>query len=387
MSQPDYISLAFVQQLMQEHAPQKSIRVQAVEQFGMDNSASILALLTAGRTGSMIGHVAIKVNYEEEGIPQVRRMVMKIKPHGSEIAEALNGLAQACGEPLAGVYNAYKEKTGFQQTHTREQEVYKKLAPASSPEIFGLYTDNRQQVYVILMEYLEEVELLNSVMQPALWTSKHIEEALSAMAAWHASMLNTSATLNMHLWEDAPSMQYMQELTPLWHALLDHAATRFPALYSTERVQLLREAIGSIQDRWRFLDGLPKTLVHNDCNPRNSCFKIAGGKKKFCLYDWELCTFHIPQYDVVELLCFVLDEGSYGLRPGYIEFYRQQLHQHTGSYTDKQAFNKELQFAALDFALHRMGMYMMAHTVSPYPFMPRVVNSLFDTISKSQSDA
>lgn len=381
MMQPDYFSAAFVQRLMQEHQPQKDIAVKAVERFDIDNSASILAVLTAAKTLRTIGHFGITVTYREDGAERVRKMVMKIKPHGTDIVNMLNGLAQACGGGLAGVYNTYKAKTGFQQTHAREQEVYKKLSPTLSPHIYGLLTDDMQEVYVILMEYLGDVELLNSVMQPALWTDTHIKTALAQLAAWHASMLHTTATLDMRLWNDTPSLPYMTELTPLWQALLNHAAFRFPGLYTKERVQLLRIAIDDIPERGKLLGSLPKTLVHNDCNPRNACFKNTDGTKKFCLYDWELCTFHIPQYDIVELLCFVLDETRYGLRAGYIEFYRQQLNRHTGSYTDAALFNHELQLAAYDFALHRIGMYMMAHTIGPYPFLPRVVESLFDCLN------
>jgi thiamine kinase-like enzyme len=330
----------------------------------------------------MVGHFGIEVTYEQDGTEQVRRMVMKIKPHGNEIVEMLNSLAQVCGGKLADVYNTFKSRTGFQQTHTREQEIYKKLAPCFTPEIFGLRTDHINEVYVILMEYLENVELLNSVMQPEQWSDQHIKITLSQMAQWHASMLNTTATLNMQLWDDVPSLAYMQQLTPLWQALLDNASINFPELYTNERVQLLQHAIDNISDRWRVLEALPQTFIHNDCNPRNSCFKKAGTKQLFCLYDWELSTFHIPQYDVVEFLSFVIDADRYNLRADYIEFYRRELSKHTGAYTDARVFNAELEMAAYDFALHRIGMYMMAHTVSPYRFLPRVVNSLFDMISK-----
>lgn len=380
MMQPDYFSPVFVQRMMQEYQPQKAIAVKAVERFDIDNSASILAVLTAAKTRRAIGHFGLKVTYREGSAERVRKMVMKIKPHGTEIVNMLNGLAQACGGQLAGVYDTYKTKTGFQHTHAREQEVYKKLSPPFGPHIYGLLTDDEHGVYAILMEYLDDVELLNSVMQPALWTGTHIKAALVQLAAWHASMLFTTADLDMRLWDDAPSLSYMQELAPLWQALLDHAAFRFPRLYTKERAQLLRIAIDGIPGRWGVLAGLPKTLVHNDCNPRNACFKAVNGVKKFCLYDWELCTFHVPQYDIVELLCFVLDENRYGLRAGWIEFYRQELSRHTGSYTDAAQFNYEFQLAAYDFALHRIGMYMMAHTISPYPFLPGVVESLFDCL-------
>ena len=34
------------------------------------------------------------------------------------------------------------------------------------------------------------------------------------------------------------------------------------------------------------------------------------------------------------------------------------------------------------FGLHRLGMYLMAHALSPYPYLPRVVASYFDTLAQ-----
>ena len=127
---------------------------------------------------------------------------------------------------------------------------------------------------------------------------------------------------------------------------------------------------------------MPKTLVHNDLNPRNTCFKLVEGAPVFCVYDWELATYHVPQYDVIELLCFVLDADRYHLRLIYLEFYRNALHELTGLCADKEVFSRGAELAAYDFGLHRLGMYMMAHSVSPYPFLPRVVNSYFDTLTQ-----
>jgi aminoglycoside phosphotransferase (APT) family kinase protein len=175
----------------------------------------------------------------------------------------------------------------------------------------------------------------------------------------------------------------MQQLTPLWEALLTNAS-RSAGLYSASRVQELRQAIDQIPTYWAALDAMPKTLIHNDFNPRNTCFKTVGGELQLCAYDWELATYHVPQYDVVEFLSFVLDEERYALRLGYLEHYRQALHTLTGSYADADEFRTGAGYAALDFGLHRLGMYMMAHTVSPYPFLPRVVNSYFDTLAQLQ---
>jgi len=375
-----YFSKDFVQQLMQNHKPGESITVSNIVMLDVDNSASILAVLASARTDKVIGHFGMEVTFTKNGEQQVRQMVMKIKPHGLEIVDMLSMLAQACGGELAPVYEEFKSLTGFQHTHLKEQEIYSKLQPSFTPEIFGLYTDNENQVYIILMEYLQDVQLLNSVMSPEQWSDEHIKSTLTRMARWHNEMLNTSANLDLNLWDDAPSLQYMTGLLPLWQTLLNNAADKNPELYYASRISVMQEAINNIGVYWQQLDALPKTLIHNDLNPRNSCFKIIKDKMQFCLYDWELATFHIPQYDVVEFLCFVLDEDRYEKRQQYLEFYRKELNALTGKYEDAELFKNEFYLAAFDFGIHRLGMYMMAHAVSPYPFLPRVVNSYFDTV-------
>ena len=385
MTQPDYLSPPLIERMMRTYTPDKDIRVVSCRPLTIDNSASILTVLTAGQSQHVIGHFGLLVTYELAGQRQSRRMVLKVKPHGNEIVAMLQSLAHACGGTLADVYPAYKRLTGFQHAYMRELEVYGKLPSDLYPELFGLYADHEHGTYLILMEYLEEVELLNSVMTPELWSDRHIRRALSQMAVWHARHLGKTLPVDPAYWTDVPSTAYMVSLTPLWKALLQNAAEKFPELYGPDRVTWLQEVIEAIPDYWPELERMPKTLVHNDLNPRNACFKVAGGSLDFCVYDWELATYHVPQYDVAELLCFVLDADRYPLRLDYLEFYRTKLHQLTGLYADERAFRRGFELAALDFGLHRLGLYMMAHAVSPYPFLPRVVNSYFDTLAQLRS--
>ncbi|WP_187261153.1 aminoglycoside phosphotransferase family protein [Pontibacter beigongshangensis] len=379
-----YFTAPFIQQLMREHAPAQNITVHKVTPIPVDNSASILVVLTAGSTDKFMGHFGLEVTYEANGIAEKRRMVLKAKPHGDEIVTMLNTLAQLCGGELAAVYPQYKALTGFQHTHMRELEVYGKLPNHLSPEIYGLRAEPEHGVYLILMEYLEEVELLNAVMQPQKWTDAHIRTALKQIALWHAAHLERQLPLDKTHWTDVPSKAYMLQLEPLWQALLQNAADKFPDLYTPARVALLQHAIDNLPAYWQELEQMPKTFIHNDLNPRNTCFRRYGSEFEFCVYDWELSTWHVPQYDVVELLSFVLDAEKYDLREEYLEFYRQELHHLTGQFEDKALFAKGFYLAAYDFGLHRLGMYMMAHSVSPYPFLPRVANSFFNTLEQAQ---
>ena len=362
------------------------VQVLRCEPFELDNSASILATLTsAGMAEKSIGHFGVAVTYVQRGKEHTRRLVLKVKPHGNAIVEMLAGLAQACGDPLAAVYPAYKKRSGFQHTHRQEGKVYGELSSPLFPRLFGLYEEEEKEQFLILMECLEEVALLNSVMQPEDWTDAHIRAALEQIAAWHATYLVKPLPLTEGAKADAPGKEYMQALTPLWEALLQNAAAGSPDLYPAERVAKMQSVIASIPDYWEALEAMPKTLIHNDLNPRNTCFKTNAGKLLFCVYDWELSTAHVPQYDVVEFLSFVLDADRYHLRPEYIEFYRKALAQHTEAYAGKALFYEALKGAAYDFGLHRLGMYMMAHRIGPYPFLPRVVESYFNMLEQLEA--
>ena len=376
MTPENYFTPAFIQSVMQPRCPKTDIVVKRVRRFDIDNSASILVTLTSGTSHQPMGHFGLDVDLLENGQPQTRRMVMKMKPHGREISAMLNGLAQLCGDPLARVYAGFQERTGFQHTHRRELEVYQKLSDPILPDIYGCHVDHDQECYLFLMEYLGEATLLNSVMQPHRWSDEHIKSALSHIARWHAKYLLQPPDLDTQGWSDTHTPDYMQQLSPLWDALLTHAQRHLPDLYTSDRVAFLRRAVTQLSAYQAERQAMPTTLVHNDMNPRNACFKGA----QFCLYDWELATFHLPQYDVVEFLCFVLDQDRYAQREHYLEHYRTVLHQHTALFSDKQAFLRGFQLAALDFGLHRLGLYNMAHSVSPYPFLPRVIASYFDTI-------
>lgn len=380
VTEVDFLSPAFLEQMIRARTPQQTVQVRAVAPVPLDNSASILVTLTSGQSTKTIGHFGLMVTLEVDGQTQVHPMVLKVKPHGREISAMLGGLAQLCGGELAEVYPRVATLTGFQHTHQRELEVYQLPAANPMPRIWGVYANEEKEIYCVLMEYLQDVTLLNSVMAPHLWTDQHLRTALAQLAAWHARHLSTAEALPN--WPDQPSAAYMQEMSPLWEALLTNAATRFPALYSPSRVALLRAAIQQIPANWAWQELRPKTLVHNDMNPRNTCFKVRQGVLELCAYDWELATYHVPSYDVIELLCFVLDEDRYHLRNHYLEYYRHILHHLTGLYADATEFRREASYAALDFGLHRLGLYLMAHSVGPYPFLPRVVESYFDTLAQ-----
>ena len=113
------------------------------------------------------------------------------------------------------------------------------------------------------------------------------------------------------------------------------------------RVELLKLVIENIPHFWSKYSTAPKTLTHNDCNPRNICIKnpAGGGTLKeppsetfpysdtrtTCIYDWELARVDLPQHDVAEFLAFTLPvDTDMGTRLELIEFYRKHFELYGG---------------------------------------------------------
>lgn len=372
MSAPNpYLRPAHIQTLMRQWHKQ-NVEVLAVEPYDIDNSASILVTLTSLQSEQLIGHFGLRVHYQDTAGEHFQNMVLKVKPHGRDISGMLSGLAQMSEAELGQVYAQYAERTGFYNTHLRELEVYSKLPQPLQPTIFGILAMPEHESYQILMEDLTGKELLNTVMEPEQWTDKHIRKALSSLAAWHAYAHQHVGLLQHEHYADTSGAHYLKALQPLWEVLLEKGAERFPAQYPPALVAQLQHALAHLDALEATWATLPKTLIHNDANPRNSCFREDGS---FCLYDWELACFELPVYDAVEFLSFVLHEQNQRHLPDYLRFYQSELAAVWPFWEDNAAFKLSLEWSAVHFGLHRLGMYMMAHAVAPYPFLNRVMHN------------
>ena len=114
---------------------------------------------------------------------------------------------------------------------------------------------------------------------------------------------------------------------------------------------IIKRAFDLIPSLWSILEQAPRTLVHNDCSPRNICLRIptadtkslttASDEESFkktgvpysddrslCMYDWECAYAGAPQHDVVEFLSFT--PTTHSVRKELIEFYRHHLEYYSG---------------------------------------------------------
>ena len=157
-----------------------------------------------------------------------------------------------------------------------------------------------------------------------------------------------------------------------------HAWSEFPEWFTEEELESFQRLVESVSDWWSEIDALPKTLIHNDFNPRNLAFRGGeGGELRLCAYDWELATIHIPQRDLAELLAFVLSaDASMEDVTHYVEFHRQALERYTGTSLDAEQWRRGYALSLRDFMVNRLAHYMMANTFQSYAFLERVVGTL-----------
>ena len=168
----------------------------------------------------------------------------------------------------------------------------------------------------------------------------------------------------------------MQDMAPLWTAILHHNAKQFGAIFTPPRVERLSRAIERIGPLWQEMEEAPRTLIHNDFNLRNICLRRTGDDFRLCAYDWELSTLHVPQRDVCELLSFVLPPGTpRATRKEYLEFYRLALEEASGLSFDPDQFERIHDLACVDFAINRLALLAIAQGLNVYEFLPRVLHS------------
>jgi len=364
----DFLNKPHLSQLLKaQYGP--SVEVLSVEPYKIDNSASILVTLTAQQTTRRIGHFGLDLRWVREGTEQHDRLVLKVKPPGSEIAEMLAGLANACDPALGSVYAKHSSTTGFSNTHIREVEVYSKLPHEIQPKLLGFALDQEQEKYELLIEDLSGCTLLNSVMDVDQWSDVHLHRALGDIANWHVYAKERTNVLSQAAWADTDSSDYYLQEAPLWDTLLQTNQKHFPEFYSSGVFEALCSGLNRIEDFSSIFNALPKTLIHNDANPRNACFREDGS---FCLYDWELSCSHVPVYDVIELLSFVLEENRFDQIEELLDHYRKQLSEKWEVWGNDELWQQSLRLAWYTFGWHRLGMYTMAHAVAPYSFLPRV---------------
>ncbi|MGB2247807.1 MAG: phosphotransferase, partial [Alcanivorax sediminis] len=342
-----------------------------------NNGSSIITELTSHRINKFIGLHGFRLTDENRRSLDV---MTKIKPLDGEVLLMLNSMAAMCDARLAQEFNKKKGDLGFTGCHRRELQVMSQTDPRftrHAPAVHGTLEDAEREIYLIIQEKLNQLELMDSADDISGWCQEHIEAAIRGIAEVHSIWFGKEDELLAQGWDiDVPDAEGMEDKLRLWELLGAHAREEFPEWFSDRDMELFRARVRSIGDWWKQIESLPRTLIHNDFNPRNLGFRRdATGALTLCAYDWELATLQLPQHDLAELLAFTLQDPTREQVDHYVELHRTHLQAASGQSIDPEQWRLGYRLSLNDLTVNRLPLYLMAHTFRDYKFMPRVAGT------------
>jgi thiamine kinase-like enzyme len=344
---------------------------------------SILTDLTARTAGKLIGLFPFRLTYRAGGDSIDRRLevMVKVKPLDQEVILAARGVAAMAGPALRDAFARFPEQTGLTGCHVRELGVYDQGDPRfrkHMPEVYDMLRDDTREAYVVVMERLTGMTLMDTADDVSGWSRTCVDTALRHLAKLHAVWYGREEELEQATRLGAfPTAKSMTAARELWEQLGVHAFAEFPEWVSSEERRRHHQLVETIPEWWSEIEAMPRTLIHNDFNPRNIAFRSRHGARELCAYDWELATLHLPQHDLAELLSFVLTPAATPTEVRhYVEAHRRALEEATGRGVDKALWRRGFALCLADLAVNRIPMYLMAHTVRHFGFMQRVVRTL-----------
>jgi hypothetical protein len=351
-----------------------------VEPIATGDGASILSELTARRLGKRVGVLHRRIHHDA-GHTDV---VVKVKPLDAEVMLMMHSMAAACGRGVADAHARFRAETGFAGCHIRELALYRQRDPrfvAHVPKVYDIVRDDAREAFVLVLERLEDVRLMDTADDPSGWTSTDIETALRGAGALHAIWMGRETELAQQPWIGIPpTARRMAAMRPLWDALTEHAAVEFPWLMPDDEMARHRRLIAELPTWWAELEAMPRTLIHNDFNPRNLAIRnpiVDRRSPILCCYDWELATIHVPQRDSAELLAFVLSsDAEVDEVLHYVELHRRALADAGAAVPDAKCWRIGFALAARDLLVNRFAMYLMAHAFRHWGFMDRSLATL-----------
>lgn len=371
------LDAAFFARALRRSLDAPDLRVDWVERLDAGTGSSILTELTARRLGKNVGLHHRRVHHDRGHTD----MVVKVKPLDAEVMLMTQTLAAGCGERVARAHARFRADTGFALCHLRELAVYGQSDPRfvqHVPRVHDIHRDDAREAYVLVLERLSDLRLMDSADDPSGWTTSDIETAIRGIGTVHSIWMGRDRELRREPWIGLPpSAKGMATMQPLWHALAEHAALEFPSLVTDEHLREHRSLVDTLPQWWGRLEAMPRTLIHNDFNPRNIGIRGSGSDARLCAYDWELATIHVPQHDIAELLAFVLSPAADAREvEHYVELHRRAVAEAGAAVPGAREWRAGFALAARDLLINRFGLYLMGYTVHQWDFVNRALATL-----------
>ena len=225
---------------------------------------------------------------------------------------------------------------------------------------------------VVLERLGDNVEFLDAADTPEVWTTERLETAITGITGVHAHWLGREAELlGADSWvgrdDETPGM------LPLWRAMYDRYRIDFPQWVDDATYDRATAVIDATSKWWAELMAMPRTLVHNDFNPRNIALRKGGGLVAF---DWELATVQVPQRDLADLLAHVLGpDASTESVDHFLEFHRRALESATGAKLDADVWRRGYQLCLAELSVNRLPTIALGQRWLTLPWFDHLVRT------------
>ena len=370
-----------LERMLRRHYKDERIRVLDVRQEPMMADHSIISELTSWKYRRTTGLVKYIAQIDDGGTaPRLLQLAVKIKPKDTQVMEVGTQVAAMCGDALGQAFERHVTQIGLAGSHIRELGIYEqddRRFTQYAPTVYGTLRDDERQTWIIFLEWLEDVALKDTVEDISGWTPVSIVAAVQGLAALHSIWYGKEAELLAQGWLGPTSTSSdIASMHELWIALAHHSGRYFGEWVDAAVPALQHSLVATVDEWWPDLEKMPRTLIHNDFNPRNILFRKTDRGLRLCAYDWELATLGIPQHDLAELLCFVLPpQGTREEVLAYLDLHRTCLQEASGQTIDPSTWVDGFRLALRDLILSRFPMYAMIHTYRPQKFLGRVMRT------------
>jgi thioester reductase-like protein len=374
---PDSIDTKFFNRTL---AARTNVLVTAATPLARGSAESILGELTAWRSPRPTGVFRYALDTIDGGVMGRRDVLLKMKARDTDaiaVGEALSGL---CDDQIGRAYARWGDRLGLSLSHIREMAIYAQTDARftdHAPALLGSTRDDDAGLWALVLEYLSDGALLDTVNAPQRWTPGAIDVAVTGMSRLHAIWHGRRDELARQPWigwiQTAAGAAAMSDL---WDPLAHHARSSFGGWTDTSMWTIHRTLVSRIAAWWPHLEAQTATLIHNDFNPRNVCLRPAGRGFRLCAYDWELATVGAPQRDLAEFLCFVLTpDASDDQIDHWIARHRLVLERESNITIDAATWRLGFAAALYDVLVTRLTMYALIDRVRRQPFLPRIVRT------------
>jgi thioester reductase-like protein len=357
-----------------------SVQVSAITLTPLASDESIVAELTAWRANTQAGLFRARVSITDRtGVARDVDLFVKAKAADAQSIEVAEALAALASPALGDTVARFRADLGLTHSHLRELALYRiddRRLRDYMPHPVLVERDDSRKRWLLVLESIDDALLLNAI-DSARWDNAAIDVALTGLASIHSVWYGRETSLAGEEWLSRPRVAAQRvAMTPLWAALAEHAIDRSLA-WSDPRLRRLHERLVRDVSSWaRTLDDAPRTLIHNDFNPRNVALRRTRDGARLCAYDWELATQGAPQRDLAEFLCFVLPPDASSVTIArWVERYRLHLADAVGVAVPRAQWEAGFSAALCDFLVDRLATYAMIDRVRPQRFLPRVARS------------